>query len=97
MKKYIIHLKVVYFDHDKKDKKSDIDIGKKSHADNAKKEFAKAISKYSKSKEIVITDNNYSGPTFTTALLVNIKENNIDELLKALIAIEVVDVIEPDR
>lgn len=96
MKRYAIHLKVDYYESQKKEKKQDVEIGKKSNVNAAKKVFALALEPYFKSKDIVLIDEEYTGPTFSTAVLVNIQESKLQEMLEVLRSIDVVDIMEPD-
>lgn len=96
MKRYVIHLKVEYYEPEKKDKKNDLEAGRKSNEDAAKKVFALALGTRFKNKEAVLIKDEYAGPTFSTAVWIDIQNDKIDEVLSALRLIDVVDIMEPD-
>lgn len=96
MRRYIIHLKVDYYESQKKDKKSDVEAAKKSNVDAAKKSFALAIEFYTKSQDLIPLKEEYTGPSFTTAMLVEISEKRFDDMIDVLRSLDIVDMLEPD-
>lgn len=95
MKKYVIHLKVAYYEPKKKEKKNDVEIAKKGLESSAKKAFALAIGSYSKTQEIVLLKEECNDQSYGIPVYVELKEDKLDDLINVLRKIDVVDIIEP--
>ena len=89
MIRYIIHLKLEYFEPVKG--KSAFE-GKQDNVISAKKSFTSAIKQY---KDISLVKEEYKGPSYSTAVLVDIVDDNLYEMLDVIRAIDVVDIMEP--
>lgn len=94
MRKHLIHLKVEDYESAKKEKANVVEAAKKILVDNAKKAFALALEPYSKTKEIVLLDEEYDGPIFGTAVFIELKDDKFDELRDVLRQMDIVEIIE---
>lgn len=94
--KYIIHLKIQNYEPQKKDKKNDVDTAQKGLEDSCKKTFKMAVGQSFKDKELVILKEEYSGPIFinNVVVMVDIKEDKVDQVLTTLRTMDFIDTIE---
>lgn len=94
--RYVIHLKVEYYEPQKKEKKADVETGRKSNVDDSRKAFSVALKANLQNEEALLIKEEYIGPSFTTAVLVDINREKRYEVLDKLRTIDLIDVMEPE-
>jgi hypothetical protein len=96
MIRYIIHLKVEYYEPKTKEMKSDIAAGVQTNADASVEIFKKQITELMKTKDVALVEKEFKGQTFGTAIYLDLLEEKLENILGALRVIDVVDIIEPE-
>jgi hypothetical protein len=92
--KYTIHLNAPYYDYSKNESQKNIKIEQDKLNNKALKEFTDQISKID---GIKILDEEYIGQTMTKAVIIEIEEKKLDDMLNQLRKLKTVDIIEPDK
>lgn len=93
MLKYIIHLRVPYYDYTKNESQKTINIEQDKLNNQALKEFSADLAKID---GIKLSNEEYTGQTIRKAAIVEIDEKNLDNILNQLRTLETVDIIEPE-
>lgn len=73
-----------------------MEIGRQGNVDDSRKAFGLALKTNFQNEEVLILKEEYQGPTFSTAVLVDISKDKLYDVVEKLRSIDVVDVIEPE-
>jgi len=95
MKRYIIHLHTEYYDAKPKENKAATEAGQLANDENAKKKFLTLMQSYAKTNEIALVSEKYEGQSSTTAVFLDISEDNLEKIIDVLRALDIVSIIEP--